>query len=101
LSGERHRLDVWIFHARVVRTRSNAADLVRAGHVRINGTRVSAPGQVVRLDDVLTISLNSGVRILRVVGFIERRGDADAAHTTYLDITSGEASGATPDSHVP
>ena len=84
-----------------MRTRSIAADFIRAGHVRLNGTRVSAPGQVVRLDDVLTISLNSGVRILKVIGFVEKRGDAKAAQTTYLDITTGQTRGAAPDSHVP
>ena len=101
MSGERHRLDVWMFHARIVRSRTSSADLVRAGHVRLNGARVTAPDQVVRGEDVLTISLNSGVRILRVTGFIERRGDADAARTTYLDITPGRTSDDTPDSHVP
>lgn len=95
--GERHRLDVWIFHARIVRSRTSAADLVRAGHVRLNGARVTAPGQIVRLDDVLTLSLNAGVRILRVIGFAERRGDAKEAQTTYLDISRAN----TPDSHVP
>ncbi|HEY9213640.1 MAG TPA: RNA-binding S4 domain-containing protein [Ancylobacter sp.] len=95
-NSERLRLDLWLFHARVVRTRSNAADLIRAGHVRLNGARVTAPGQVVRLEDVLTVSLNAGVRILRVISFIERRGDAKAAQTTYLDITPGTA----PDSHA-
>lgn len=83
-----------------MRTRTNAADLVRAGHVRLNGARVTAPGQVVRLDDALTISLNSGVKILRVIGFIERRGDAKAARTTYLDITPGRTPDDTPDSHA-
>ena len=84
-----------------MRSRTLAADFIRGGHLRLNGARVNAPGQVVRLDDVLTISLNSGVRILRVIGFIERRGDAEAARTTYLDITPGRAPDDTPDSHAP
>ncbi|MCB4767598.1 RNA-binding S4 domain-containing protein [Ancylobacter sp. Lp-2] len=87
MSGERHRLDVWLWHARCVRTRSVAAELVRAGHVRLNGARVSAPAQPVRLGDVLTIALTGRVRLMKVTGFSERRGDAQAARETYLDLS--------------
>ncbi|GAB4073237.1 RNA-binding S4 domain-containing protein [Ancylobacter sonchi] len=87
MSGERHRLDVWLWHARCVRTRSAAADLVRAGHVRLNGARVSAPAQPVRLGDVLTVALAGRVRLMKVTGFSERRGDAQAARETYLDLS--------------
>lgn len=91
--AERHRLDVWLWHARVVSTRTACASLVKAGRVRLNGTRVTAPGHAVKLDDVITIALDGGVRVLRVAGFIQRRGDAKAAGTTYIDMTL------TPDSH--
>ncbi|MDF2617605.1 MAG: RNA-binding domain protein [Xanthobacteraceae bacterium] len=93
----RHRLDVWLWHARCVRTRSSAAALVKAGRIRLNGTRVTAPSHQVRLGDVLTISLDSRVRLWRVTGFIERRGDARAAATTYVEVQAPES----PDSHAP
>ncbi len=74
----RQRIDKWLWHARVVRTRSNAAALVVAGNVRLNGARIVAPGQAVRPGDVLTISLDRTIRILRVTGFTERRGSTAA-----------------------
>lgn len=86
MAGERHRLDVWLWHARCVRTRSVAAELVRAGHVRLNGARVTAPAQAVRLGDVLTLALTGRVRLMKVIGFCERRGDAQAARETYLEL---------------
>jgi ribosome-associated heat shock protein Hsp15 len=83
---ERQRLDKWLWHARVVKARTSAAALVEAGHVRINGVREKAPGHSVKIGDVLTIGLDNSVRILKVAGFTERRGDATAARVLYEDL---------------
>jgi ribosome-associated heat shock protein Hsp15 len=83
---ERQRLDKWLWHARVVKARSSAAALVEAGHVRLNGIREKAPGHAVKPGDVLTIALDNSVRILKVVAFAERRGDATAARVLYEDL---------------
>ncbi|MFG1319209.1 RNA-binding S4 domain-containing protein [Xanthobacter autotrophicus] len=84
---ERQRLDRWIWHARVVRTRDVAADLVRAGHVRIDGARVTSPSHPVRAGQVLTIALDRNVRVLRIVGFSQRRGDATSTRALFEEIT--------------
>jgi ribosome-associated heat shock protein Hsp15 len=83
---ERQRLDQWLWHARVVKARTSAAALVAAGHVRINGVREKAPGHAVKAGDVLTVALDRTVRVLKVVGFAERRGDASAARGLYDDL---------------
>jgi ribosome-associated heat shock protein Hsp15 len=83
---ERQRLDKWLWHARVVKARSSAAALVEAGHVRINGVREKAPGHPVKAGDVVTVGLDRTVRILKVVGFAERRGDSAAARVLYDDL---------------
>jgi ribosome-associated heat shock protein Hsp15 len=85
---ERQRLDKWLWHARVVKARTSAAALVESGHVRINGVRESAPGHAVKPGDVLTIALDRSVRVLKVIGFAERRGDATAARVLYEDLQS-------------
>jgi ribosome-associated heat shock protein Hsp15 len=83
---QRQRLDKWLWHARVVKARSSAAALVAAGHVRVNGFREQAPGHGLKVGDVLTISLDRTVRVLQVIGFSERRGDAAAATELYADL---------------
>jgi ribosome-associated heat shock protein Hsp15 len=83
---ERQRLDKWLWHARVVKARTSAAALIEAGHVRLNGAREKSPGHFVKLGDVLTIALDNSVRIIKVVGFAERRGDASAARLLYADL---------------
>lgn len=85
---DRQRLDKWLWHARVVKARTDAAALVAKGRVRINGARQTSPGHAVKAGEVLTIALDSRVRILKITGFIDRRGDAAAARTIYLDLQS-------------
>ena len=83
---DRQRLDKWLWHARVVKARTSAAELVERGHVRINGMREKSPGHAVKLGDVVTVGLDHSVRVLKVAGFSERRGDATAARVTYEDL---------------
>jgi ribosome-associated heat shock protein Hsp15 len=87
---DRQRLDKWLWHARVVKARTSAAALVTSGHVRINGVREVAPGHAVKAGDVITIGLDRGVRILKVVAFSERRGDAAAARVLYDELQKRE-----------
>ncbi len=80
---ERQRIDKWLWHARLVRTRGAAAALASAGYVRINGARIDAPGRMVRAGDVITVALDRRVRVLKVMGFAERRGPAGAVVSLY------------------
>jgi ribosome-associated heat shock protein Hsp15 len=79
----RQRIDRWLWHARVVRTREAAAALAGAGYVRVNGARVAAPGRMVRSGDVITVALDGGVRVLKVTGFVDRRGPTGTAAALY------------------
>ena len=92
---DRQRIDKWLWHARVVRTRTAAAALVNGGNVRLNGARIGAASQPVRAGDVVTIALDRAVRVLKVTGFAERRGDADAARLLWEDLTPA------PSAHAP
>jgi len=83
---DRQRLDKWLWHARIVKTRVDAAALVTKGRVRINGMRQTSPGHAVKADDVLTIALDSRVRVLKITGFVDRRGDAAAGRAIYADL---------------
>lgn len=88
---DKQRLDKWLWHARVVKARTSAASLVEGGHVRVNGVREKSPGHAVKPGDVITIALDRGVRLMKVIGFSERRGDATAARTLYEDLKPGAA----------
>jgi len=91
VDADRQRIDKWLWHARVVRTRSAAAALAQAGHVRVNGVRIDAASQPVRAGDVLTIALDRGVRVLRILDFASRRGGPAAARILYEDCSGPAA----------
>ena len=80
------RLDKWLWQARVVRTRADAAALVEKGYVRINGTRKTSPGHAIKIGDVLTVALDRRVRILKVADFAARRGEAASASVLFEDL---------------
>ena len=90
-NANNQRIDKWLWHARLVRTRSAAAALVAAGHVRVNGARLKAPGHVVRRGDVLTLALDRSVRVIRVEDFCERRGGPQSARGLYRQLASERA----------
>jgi ribosome-associated heat shock protein Hsp15 len=83
---DRQRIDRWLWHARVVATRSTAAALAGSGHVRVNGARIRAPSRMVRTGDVITVALERHVRVLKVSGFVERRGPARTAQRLYEEL---------------
>lgn len=87
MSGDAQRIDKWLWHARVARTRGLSAALVTGGHVRLNRLRVTKPGHAVRVGDVVTVGLRGRVLVLRVEGFAERRGSAPAARALYTDLS--------------
>lgn len=81
------RIDKWLWHARIVKTRTGAQKLATSGRVRVNREKTGTSSQQVRAGDVLTITLDGGVKVLRVVGFAERRGPAAEAVALYEDLS--------------
>jgi ribosome-associated heat shock protein Hsp15 len=73
---ERQRIDKWLWHARMVRTRSAAAALTAAGFVRLNGKRTTAASHPVRVGDVVTLALDRTVRVVRVGRVFAKDGAA-------------------------
>lgn len=70
----------------MVKARTSAAELVERGHVRINGVREKSPGHAIKIGDVLTIALDRTVRVMKVMAFTERRGDANSARVLYEEL---------------
>jgi ribosome-associated heat shock protein Hsp15 len=77
------RLDKWLWFARVVKSRTSAAQLVESGKVRVNRARVVKPSHTLREGDVLTIALRGEVRVMEVLALGERRGPPQEARLLY------------------
>lgn len=72
----------------MVRSRGDAAALVQAGFVRLNGKRIAVAARAVRIGDVITLTLDRSVRVLRVEDFCARRGASPAARALYRELTT-------------
>lgn len=77
------RLDKWLWMTRFCKTRAIAQKLASKGRIRINGRVVDKPHALVRADDVITLPLPAGVKVLKVRHLPERRGPASEAQASY------------------
>jgi ribosome-associated heat shock protein Hsp15 len=84
--AETIRLDRWLHHARLFKTRTLAAEAVGGGGVRVNGQPCRKPAQILRPGDLVTVSAHRQVRVLRMLHPGERRGPASEAATLYDEI---------------
>jgi len=78
------RVDVWIWAVRLAKTRSAASAACRAGHVRVNGTRVK-PAHPVRAGDEVRVRQEARERIVVVTKVISKRVGAPVAVECYTD----------------
>jgi ribosome-associated heat shock protein Hsp15 len=72
-----------------MRARTDCAELVGQGSIRINRQPTGKPHAKLRIGDVLTIPLHGTVRVLRVVSLAARRGPASEARLLYVDVSDG------------
>ena len=80
------RLDVWLWAARMFKTRSQAKQACDAGHVRIDDAPAK-PAQPLRVGVEVRVRGENGVRVLRVTALADVRGPAPVARLLYDDLT--------------
>ena len=90
MSGERQRVDVWLFRARFAKTRGAAARLVSEGGVRLvrdgASRTLDKPSAELAAGDGLVFPQGKGVRAIRVERLALRRGPAAEARGLYSDV---------------
>ena len=77
------RIDKWLFHARLCRTRALAQAAATTGKVRLNGVRVDKPAQMLKPGDILTLGRSGEILAFRVLALADRRGSAPQAQRLY------------------
>ncbi|WP_420961381.1 RNA-binding S4 domain-containing protein [Brucella sp. IR073] len=85
--GEKQRIDKWLFFARVVKSRSLAAKLAAGGRVRVNRDKIDQASHLVKVGDVLTVTLDRRILVYKVLDTGHRRGPAEEARLLYEDIS--------------
>jgi ribosome-associated heat shock protein Hsp15 len=81
--SEQIRIDKWLWHARLCKTRKIAQEKAIRGYIRLNGQRVEKPSAPVRVGDMMTLPQLGSVILIRVLSLGVRRGPASEARTLY------------------
>ena len=78
------RIDRWLWAVRLCKTRSDASQACKAGHVRIND-RPAKPASPVHIGDRVEARLHRRDRVAEVVRVIDKRVGAPIAAECYID----------------
>ncbi|MCH8862119.1 MAG: RNA-binding S4 domain-containing protein [Proteobacteria bacterium] len=81
------RIDQWLWHARIFKSRSLAARQCRGRKVRVNGAASRKASLMVAPGDVLTLQKANRVQVFRVLALARRRGPAAEARLLYEDLS--------------
>lgn len=83
----RQRIDKWLFFARIIKSRTLAGKFAAAGNVRVNSEKIDQASVLIKPGDVLTLTQERRILVLKVLGCGLRRGPAPEAQLLYEDIT--------------
>ena len=81
------RLDIYLYYIRIFKSRSIATKFVLTNRLRISGQVTQKPHKMISVGDVLTMTINDNIKILKVLDIPSRRGPYSEALNFYEDIT--------------
>jgi ribosome-associated heat shock protein Hsp15 len=84
LPVESTRVDRWVWAIRLYKTRADATDGCRGGHVKVNGT-TAKPATPVRVGDRVEVRVHQVDRVVEVVELLDKRVGAAVAATAFVD----------------
>lgn len=83
------RLDKLIWYLRFARSRSVAQAMVAAGHIRLDGRRITRASAAVHAGATLVLPVGEQIEVIRLVALPQRRGPAPEAQACYTRLDSG------------
>lgn len=81
---DEQRLDKWLWCARFYKTRSLAADAIKAGRVDVNEQRAK-PAKMIHIADTVAIKQPPYLHVVEIRGLAAQRGPAVFAQTLYAE----------------
>ena len=84
------RLDIYLYYIRIFKSRSIATKFVSTNRLRISGQVTQKPHKMISIGDVVTMTINDNVKILKVLDIPIRRGPYSESLNFYEDITPNE-----------
>ena len=81
------RLDIYLYYIRIFKSRSLATKFILTNRLRISGQVTQKPHKMISVGDVLTMTINDNIKILKVLDIPSRRGPYSESLNFYEDIT--------------
>ncbi|WP_374526589.1 RNA-binding S4 domain-containing protein [Sphingopyxis sp.] len=83
------RLDKLLWYLRFARSRSIAQAMVAAGHIRLDGRRVTRASVAVHAGATLVLPVGERIEVIRLLSLPLRRGPAPEAQACYARLDGG------------
>lgn len=83
------RIDKWLWAARLFKTRSLAADAIKGGKVKINGTAVK-PSREVKEGEVIQVQIEQLHKVVQIKTLVKNRVSPKQVADVYTDLTPAE-----------
>lgn len=83
----RHRIDKWLWHVRLFKTRTLAAEAVSGGKVKLDGERIK-PAREVHVGQFVSVTLDDRAIEVEVLDLPLRRGPATQAQGCYAETAA-------------
>lgn len=80
------RLDKLLWYLRLARSRSLAQAIIAAGHIRLDGRRITRASAAVHPGQTLVLPLGERIEVLRLLAIPGRRGPSSEAQACYRRI---------------
>lgn len=80
------RLDKLLWYLRFARSRSIAQAIVAAGHIRLDGRRVTRSSCAVHAGQTLVLPVGERIEVIRLLTLPARRGPASEAQACYRTL---------------
>lgn len=77
------RLDKLLWYLRFARSRGLAQAMVAAGHIRLDGRRITRPSATVHAGATLVLPIGERIEVIRILALPQRRGPAPEAQACY------------------
>lgn len=80
------RIDLWMWHARIYKTRSISTKFIKLRHIRLNSCLVSKSAHTIKINDILTFPWNEQIRVIKVLNLTKQRVAAKNISLIYQEI---------------
>lgn len=80
------RIDLWMWHARIYKTRSISTKFIKLGHIRLNSCLVTKSAHAIKMNDILTFPWNEQIRVIKVLNLTKQRVAAKNISLIYQEI---------------